>query len=58
MKAYMVKGMNHLSQCDMVYVFGNILQVTGSIKFYPLIDAFMSLNMLMCNLFMEGKSKE
>jgi hypothetical protein len=57
-KAYMVKEMNHLCQCDMVYVFGNVLQITGSIKHYHLIDRFMELNMLICQLFIDGKSKE
>jgi hypothetical protein len=28
----MIHSMDHLSQCDMAYVFGNILQVTGIIK--------------------------
>jgi hypothetical protein len=32
MKAFMIHSMDHLSQCDMAYVFGNILQVTGDNK--------------------------
>lgn len=48
----MVTGMDHIAQCDMAYVFGNILQFTGSIKLYNLTDRFMGLNILMCHLFL------
>lgn len=52
MKAYVVKGMDHIAQCDMAYVFGNILKATGSIKLHQLTDQFMGLNILITNLFM------
>lgn len=57
MKAFLVRGMDHIAQCDMAYVFGNILQYTGSIKKHHLTDKFMALNILMCQLFLEGKDK-
>lgn len=57
MKAYVVKGMDHIAQCDMAYVFGNILKATGSIKLHQLTDQFMGLNILITNLFMQDKSK-
>lgn len=44
--------MDHLSQCDMAYVFGNVLQITGSIKLQNLSDKFMKLNLLMASLFL------
>ena len=57
MKAFMVKKMDHLSQSDMAYVFGNILQFTGSIKKQILTDGFMGLNIVLTNLFLKGESK-
>lgn len=50
--------MDHIAQCDMAYVFGNILQYTGSIKKHYLTDQFMALNILICQLFLDGKTKE
>ena len=52
MSAFMVKKMDHLAQCDMAYVFGNILQFTGSVKQQQLSDRFMALNIMMVNLFL------
>lgn len=40
----MIKGMDHIAQCDMAYVFGNILQIIGTIKLYQFTDSFMALN--------------
>ena len=57
MKAFMVKKMDHLSQSDMAYIFGNILQFTGSIKKQRLTDGFMGLNIVLSNLFLKGESK-
>jgi hypothetical protein len=57
MKAYLVRGMDHIAQCDMAYVFGNILKLTGTIKLPQLTDRFMALNILMTNEFLQGKSK-
>ena len=54
----MIRGMDHICQCDMAYVFGNIQQVAGTIKKAHLIDQFMALNILLCQLFLEDKSKE
>ena len=54
----MVKKMDHLAQSDMAYVFGNILQFTGSVKLQYLSDQFMGLNALMVNCYLEGLSKE
>jgi pimeloyl-ACP methyl ester carboxylesterase len=58
LKAFMVKRMGHIASCDMVYVFGNILKFTGTIKLHHLTDEFMALNMLICQFFLEGRSKE
>lgn len=54
----MVKGMGHIAQCDMVYVFGNILKFTGTIKLYHLTDKMMELNVYMTQLFLENKTKD
>jgi hypothetical protein len=50
--------MDHIAQSDMAYVFGNILQITGTIKLHKLTDKFMALNIFICALFLEGKTKE
>lgn len=44
----MIKGMDHTAQCDMAYVFGNILQFLGTIKLYRFTDRFMALNLIIC----------
>ena len=54
----MITRMDHIAQCDMSYVFGNILQATGSIKLFKLTDKFMALNIFICALFLEGNTKE
>jgi len=53
----MAKGMDHIAPSDMVYVFGNILKFTGSIKLFNLSDKFMELNVLLSQMFLDGKSK-
>ena len=58
MSAFMVKKMDHLAQCDMAYVFGNILKFTGSVKQQQLSDRFMALNILMMNCFLANNGKE
>ena len=54
----MVKKMDHLAQCDMAYVFGNILKFTGSVKLQQLSDRFMALNILMISSFLVSKEKK
>jgi hypothetical protein len=53
----MIKRMDHISQCDMAYVFGNLLQITRTIKLSKFTDKFMALNIYICSLFLEGKKK-
>lgn len=52
LKAFMVTKMDHIAMCDMAYVFGNVLQLTGSIKFHHLTDKFMALCIIMSQLFL------
>lgn len=47
LKDFMVQKMDHIAQCDMAYVFGNILQITGTIKYHRYTDYFMGLNIIM-----------
>ena len=48
----MIEGMDHIAQCDMAYVFGNVLQIIGSIKLQNLTDNFMALHLIMSGLFL------
>lgn len=50
--------MDHISQCDMAYVFGSILKITGTVKLSEFSDYFMTLNILICQLYLDGKGKE
>ena len=43
----MVEKMDHISQCDQAYIFGNLLQITGTIKYHRYTDYFMALNILL-----------
>ena len=56
--AFMVPKTDHLSQSDMPYVFGNILQFTGSIKHHHLTDKLIRLYIFMMQRYLEGESKE
>ena len=52
----MVTKMNHLDQCDMAFVFGNIMEWMRKNSHYYLAEPILQLNLVMVSMFLEGKS--
>lgn len=49
--------MDHTSQSDMAYVFGNIMTFTNTLKKQHLTDELMTLNFRLIHGFLGGKRK-
>jgi hypothetical protein len=49
--------MDHTSQSDMAYVFGNIMTFTNTLKKQHLTDELMTLNFRLIHGFLGGKTK-
>lgn len=52
----MITKMNHLDQCDMAFVFGNIMEFMRKNSHYYLAEPILQLNLVMVSMFLEGKS--
>jgi hypothetical protein len=52
----MITKMNHLDQCDMAFVFGNIMELMRKNSHYYLAEGILQLNLVMVSMFLEGKS--
>jgi hypothetical protein len=51
----MITKMNHLDQCDMAFVFGNIMEFMRKNSHYYLAEPILQLNLVMVSMFLEGK---
>ena len=56
LKAVILKGTDHLAPADAVFVFGNMLQITKTIKLQHLSDVILQLHQVAISLFFEGRS--
>lgn len=56
LKALMITKMNHLDQCDMTFVFGNIMEFFRKNSHYFLSHEILQLNLVLMAEFIDGKS--